>query len=404
MPMFTNETFEYDWETNPDYFDYEEEEEYTTPPQVVVPKTLNKPKKPITQPSKTIQVKEVTTPAWKQDSWQTAGSKSQKPTDTSVDLSQFPTLGSEPIKGETPPPKTVTVQPTPEPINLDDLVSGIQCCAGNGNQSRPQRPRAQGTSQTQRKAKLCRSLFQPGKKCPHKVCHFAHTKEELDPYPCGFDTCKKVKFVDGKYINDCTSRICTSIHPGESKDEWMERTNTKIPVIKMVLHPPPPPVVLPTRPQVVDAPPTELATIPSLAKKKKTRSKKKPKVEEPEKPKVEEIKVEEIKVEEIKVEEIEVEEIEEPKVAETKSLDEELNELMQSMDISSDDPEIGEMDLDELLKELDEPNAKPKEEVREEPNEDDEDIVCMEVPAEYMAVAMEIAMKLGKTKFRVTPI
>ena len=74
------------------------------------------------------------------------------------------------------------------------------------------------------------------------------------------------------------------------------------------------------------------------------------------------------------------------------------------MDISSDDPEIGEMDLDELLKELDEPNAKPKEEVKEEPNEDDEDIVCMEVPAEYMAVAMEIAMKLGKTKFRVTPI
>jgi hypothetical protein len=54
-----------------------------------------------------------------------------------------------------------------------------------------------------------------GKKCPRKICYFAHSKDELELVKCFFG-------ISCRHINDKT-KLCKFIHPNETVDEYMDR-------------------------------------------------------------------------------------------------------------------------------------------------------------------------------------
>ncbi len=57
--------------------------------------------------------------------------------------------------------------------------------------------------------------------CTRKNCHFAHSHEELVMAPCVFgDLCK---------FRHAKTRPCTFLHPGETLEEFRERTGQNLP-------------------------------------------------------------------------------------------------------------------------------------------------------------------------------
>ena len=67
------------------------------------------------------------------------------------------------------------------------------------------------------KSKMCRQVMN-GRKCTYKTCNFAHTSDELTPYPCSYDN--KCRF---------KTTTCCFIHPGESKSVFVQRLGLPTP-------------------------------------------------------------------------------------------------------------------------------------------------------------------------------
>ena len=79
------------------------------------------------------------------------------------------------------------------------------------------------TSSNSSFTKLC-VYYLNKKKCPHNNCRYAHNENELIIKNCCFDKeCKFVKFVNNKFYNLNSDKICKYIHSSESKDDYLSR-------------------------------------------------------------------------------------------------------------------------------------------------------------------------------------
>lgn len=80
------------------------------------------------------------------------------------------------------------------------------------------------------KTRMCRSL-ETGEVCPHgDGCRFAHSSNELRTAPCLFGgDCCFVRWRNGNYYNNPGPKVCTFLHPEETKRGYCARV--KIPYI-----------------------------------------------------------------------------------------------------------------------------------------------------------------------------
>ena len=120
---------------------------------------------------------------------------------------------------------------------MDELKANRYSGRGRGNRrGRDDGKRAAAYEQLQdkeamakrlTKTRLCWSV-QKGVPCPHGAgnCHFAHTKDELRMAPCLFgDRCRFVRWRNDEYHNNSSSdRKCHYVHPEESRENYMKRT------------------------------------------------------------------------------------------------------------------------------------------------------------------------------------
>lgn len=85
------------------------------------------------------------------------------------------------------------------------------------------------TTRSQYKTKLCISVSL-GTPCKYiDNCKFAHSIEELKTTNCLFgERCSFVrKNSEGKIVNNDTDTVCHFVHPGETRQEYIDRITKK---------------------------------------------------------------------------------------------------------------------------------------------------------------------------------
>lgn len=79
------------------------------------------------------------------------------------------------------------------------------------------------------KTKLCKFVSY-NKECIYGTsCQFAHTLDELKVNNCFFgNDCNRITFKDNKIFNTNDRNKCMHFHPGETKSEFLARTQPQI--------------------------------------------------------------------------------------------------------------------------------------------------------------------------------
>ncbi len=74
---------------------------------------------------------------------------------------------------------------------------------------------------------MCKFVIEK-KRCPHKVCHFAHNFNQLNIDMCNYgNKCHKIHIHNNIYMNNITSHICKFIHIDETKENYYNRIYIK---------------------------------------------------------------------------------------------------------------------------------------------------------------------------------
>jgi len=169
-----------------------------------------------------------------------------EPEEKNIDDHEFPVLGYEPKKEK----KDLSFTPVNAKWQVKKRAPEIEAAFFQPKEQAAPRERntdrnsartaafnalaevnTENTQERLYKTRMCRSV-ETGDVCPHgDGCRFAHSSSELRTAPCLFGgDCCFVRWRNGNYFNNPGSKVCTFLHPEETKRGYCARV--KIPYIE----------------------------------------------------------------------------------------------------------------------------------------------------------------------------